>query len=88
MIPFSRLFEQGKGNINQASGNNPPKAQMLIIRRIAKQSYPPEPDDCVQQTVQLVSPKGKASKQTTVAKSPQTGKDVVDDGPIIIRRKK
>ena len=94
MIPVSRMFsEQGfDTDVNQLPPN-PAEApggqkRLLVISRRKKVSFPPQPDDREEKEVATVGPEGTVVKKQTMVKDPESGdRAIVDEPPVVIRRK-
>lgn len=94
MIPVSKLFSRDSFDTDDNQLSNPAespggKSRILVVSRRKKISFPPQPDDHEEKEVRDVSPEGEIIKKDTLVKDPITGKKViVDEPPIVIRRKK
>lgn len=94
MIPVSRLFSDDPFDTDVNLPTNPaasPNGQkrMLVVQRIKKISFPPQPDDHEEKEVKDITPDGAVIKKDAIVRDPDSGKKVaIDEPPIVIRRKK
>lgn len=93
MIPVSKLFTNEPFDTDASVQPGPAEApggkkRLLVINRIKKISFPPQPDDHEEKEVRDITPEEEVIKKDKIVRDPESGDKVaIDEPPVVIRRK-